>query len=148
MKIKDIMTPHVKCIEPGISLTVAARVMRALGVGALPVCEDQRLLGMVTDRDITVRGVAEDRDLANTSVESIMTRDVIFAYVDQDVEEATLLMEIHQVRRLPVMDRSNQLMGIVSLGDLCVLGSIQLAGDALREISDPAQSSVVEKAYY
>src|SRR5688500_874898 len=110
-KIKDVMTPHAKSIGPDASLMAAATVMRDLNIGALPICEDDRLIGIITDRDITIRGVAEARDPGGTPVRAIMSTEMAYVFVDQDTEEAARLMEVKQVRRLPVLDHNKRLAG-------------------------------------
>ena len=118
MQLKDVMTPEVEVITPEASIYEAATKMSHLDVGPLPVCEGERLVGMLTDRDITVRAVAAGRDPLTTQVRDVMTPDVVYGFADQDVEDAARLMEQYQIRRLPVLNRSQQLVGIVALGDL------------------------------
>ena len=115
MQLKAIMTPHVEVIAPEATIREAAEKMSHLDIGPLPVCEGERLVGMVTDRDITVRAVAEGRDPATTLVREVMTPDLIYGFEDQDVQDAAHLMEQYQIRRLPVLNRSQQLVGIVAL---------------------------------
>jgi CBS domain-containing protein len=139
MQIKDIMTPNPECIEPGATLQQAARRMRELDVGPLPVCDNDRLAGMITDRDITVRAVAEGKDPKTTAVREAMSEDIIFCFEDQDLEEAASLMEEKQIRRLAVLNRDKRLVGILSLGDLAVeCGDRAKAGEILQEVSEPA----------
>ncbi len=142
MLVRNVMTRGVECIRPTASLQEAARRMRDLDVGPLPVCGDNdRLVGMVTDRDITVRATAEGRDPKTARVQDVMTPDVTYCFEDQDVTEATRLMEDNQIRRLVVLDRDKRLVGILSLGDLAVrTGEEQLSGEALEQVSEPAQS--------
>jgi CBS domain-containing protein len=110
--------------------------MKSLDVGLLPVCEEVRLVGMVTDRDITVRAVSAGADAGSHRVRDVMTSDVVFCYEDQDVHEAARLMEEKQVRRLVVLTRDRRLAGIISLGDLAVqTGDERLAGEALESVS-------------
>src|SRR5688572_12331812 len=119
MQLKDIMTPKPDCIRPDDTLQEAARRMRDLDVGPLPVCgDDDRLAGMITDRDITIRAVAEGKDPTTTRVREAMTEEIIYGFEDQDVQEAARTMQERQVRRLLVMNRDKRLVGIVSLGDL------------------------------
>jgi CBS domain-containing protein len=140
MQVSEVMTPGVECVRPEDSIAQAAERMRALNIGSLPVCGDNdRLLGMVTDRDITVRATAAGCDPGGTCVGGVMTAHVISCCEDQDVEEAARMMEQHQIRRLVVLDRGGRLVGIVSLGDLAVdSGDGHLAGLALEAISEPA----------
>lgn len=136
-KIHEVMTPHAKCIGPDSTLVEAANQMLELDVGALPICENDRLAGMITDRDLALRGVAESRDPKSTTVRSIMSPGIIYIFEDQDVEEAARLMEVKKIRRLPVLNREKRLVGIVSLGDLAVEAGTALSGEALQEISRP-----------
>jgi CBS domain-containing protein len=112
--------------------------MKDLDVGALPVCDNERLVGLLTDRDITVRAVTEGYDTMTTIVQDVMTPDVLYCFEDQDVQGAAQLMREHQVRRLVVFNRDKRLVGIVSLGDLAVeTGDEKLAGKALEQVSMP-----------
>lgn len=139
MQVSELMTAHVECIRPEASLVDAARKMKKLDVGPLPVCGDkERLVGMITDRDIVIRAVADGRDLAETKVQDIMTPDVEYCFEDQAVEHAARLMREKQIRRLVVLNRDKRLVGILSLGDMAVDGDEQLAGSALEGISEPS----------
>jgi CBS domain-containing protein len=140
MKLKDIMTPNVECVRPEDTLEDAARKMRDLDVGPLPVCGDNdRLAGMITDRDITVRAVAEGKDPKTTRVRDAMSEEIIYCFEDQDVQEAARTMRERQVRRLVVLNRDKRLVGIVSLGDLATeTGDKQKSGEVLQDVSEPA----------
>ncbi|HEY8503403.1 MAG TPA: CBS domain-containing protein [Gemmataceae bacterium] len=139
MQVSDVMTRGVECIPPDATLQEAAALMKELDVGPLPVCDNDRLAGMLTDRDIVLRAVAEGRDPRQTRVRDAMTRDIVYCFEDQDVREAVRLMEERQIRRLAVLDRGKRLVGIVSLGDLAVrAGDDALSGQALEQISEPA----------
>ena len=139
MQLKDIMTPQVECLNPDDSLTHAAQRMRDLDVGSLPICEvNDRLAGIITDRDITVRGVAVGRDPDRTRVADVMTPDIAYCFEDGSIEAAACLMEASQIRRLAVLDHQHRLVGIVSLGDLAVKGGDEkLSAQALEQISEP-----------
>jgi CBS domain-containing protein len=129
--VKDAMTPKVEWIDPETSLMQAAKKMRDFGVGSLPIRENDSLIGIVTDRDITCRGVAGDLDPANTPVRKVMTETVIWCFEDQDVQDAALMMEEHAIRRLPVFDRDKRMVGILSLDDLGRRVSHALAGEVI-----------------
>jgi CBS domain-containing protein len=139
MQVRDIMTAGVECTTPSATLREAARMMRDLNIGPLPVCGDNdRLVGIITDRDIAIRAVAEGDDPDVTPVSAVMTPKIIYCYEDQDVDEAAHMMEGNQVRRLVVLNRDKRLVGIVSLGDLAVdTRDEQLAGHTLEAISEP-----------
>jgi CBS domain-containing protein len=140
MQVKEVMTRGVECIRPTASLEEAARKMRDLDVGALPVCGDNdRLVGMITDRDITVRAVADGQEPKTARVQNIMTPEITYCFDDNDVSEAAQTMKEHQVRRLVVLDHEKRLVGIVSLGDLAVQTRDDgLSGETLERISEPA----------
>jgi len=141
MQLKDVMTPGVEVIAPEASIYEAAEKMRHLDSGPLPVCEGERLVGMLTDRDSTVRAVAAGRDPRMTPVRDIMTPDVVYGFEDQDVQDATRLMEQYQIRRLPVLNRSQQLVGMVALGDLAMhAGTQPVAAEVLEQVSEPGTS--------
>jgi len=140
LQIKDIMTPNAECVRPDDSLQDAARRMRDLDVGPLPVCGDNdRLAGIITDRDIAVRAVAEGKDPKTSKVREAMSEKIIYCFEDQAVEEAARMMQERQVRRLVVLNREKRLVGIVSLGDLATeTGDRQKLGEVLQDVSEPA----------
>ena len=141
MQLKEIMTPQVEVIAPEATIRDAAEKMRHLDIGPLPVWDGDRLVGLLTDRDITVRAVAEGLNPATTQVHEVMTPDVVYGYDDQDSQDAARLMEQYQIRRLPVLNRAKRLVGIVSLGDLAVhAGGQPLAGEVLEQVSAPGKS--------
>jgi CBS domain-containing protein len=140
MLIKDIMTRHVECVRPEDTIQAAARKMRDLDVGPMPVCgNDGRLAGILTDRDITIRATAEGKDPQACKVRDVMTPEVICVYEDQDANEAANTMQHRQIRRVLVLNRDKKLSGIVSLGDLAVDASKRQAGDVLKDVSEPAE---------
>jgi len=140
MQLREIMTHEVEVIHPDATLQEAAQKMKGLDVGPLPVCTGKRLEGMLTDRDITVRAVAEGRDPRTTKVQEVMTSEVVCAFEDQDITEAARLMEECQIRRVVVLNRDKQLVGIVSLGDLAVhTGDERQAGQTLERVSEPTE---------
>jgi len=136
-RVSDIMSTDVRVVGPQQTLRSAAQMMRELDVGALPVCDGRRLLGMLTDRDITVRGVAEGLDAAKACVSDVMTTDLEYCTTEQEVQDLMRVMGEKQVRRLPVVDADKNLVGIVSLGDLATRQNARL-DQTLREISEPA----------
>ncbi len=141
MKVAEVMTRSVDVAHADARLLEAAERMRQLDSGVLPVVDGDRLVGMVTDRDITVRATAEGRDPVTTKVSEVMTPEVVFTYDDEDVKDAAKLMQERQVRRLVVLDREKKLVGIVSLGDLAVdIKDDKMKGQVLEEVSKPADS--------
>jgi CBS domain-containing protein len=142
MLISEIMTRDVESIAPDDTLRAAATKMKELGVGPLPVCENRSVVGMVTDRDITVRAVALGLDPAATTVRDVMSAEIICCFEDQEVEVAARLMESKQIRRVMVMDRDKKLVGIVTIADLAVEAvDTQRAGEILHEVSGAAPQS-------
>ncbi|HEY0626720.1 MAG TPA: CBS domain-containing protein [Allosphingosinicella sp.] len=137
MKVAECMSPDVETISPEQPVGEAAQLMLREDAGAIPVGEGDRLVGMITDRDIAVRGVAEGRG-PDTPVRELMTDEVLFCFDDQNVEDAALLMSDHQVRRLPVKSREDErLVGIVSLADISRSEQGEAASVALGGITDP-----------
>lgn len=139
-QLKEIMTPSVDIISPNATTADAARKMKDLDVGAIPVCDGEKLLGMITDRDLVLRVMAIGRDPVQATVREAMTAGVVFCYDDEEAETAAELMADKQIRRLPILARDNRLVGIISLGDLVVDGlDAQTSGAVLHEVSDPSQ---------
>lgn len=140
MKLSEIMTRDVEVLASDGMLDQAARRMKDLDVGTMPVCDGERLVGMLTDRDIVIRAVAAGADSRRTRVRDAMTPEVCYCYEDQDIEEAAELMHDEQIRRLPIVNRDMRLTGIVALGDLAVRTHDEhLAGHVLEGISEPAR---------
>lgn len=137
MKIKEIMTRDVETINPDTGLVDAAKMMRDLDVGVLPVTNGKALSGVLTDRDIVIRSTAEGNDPKDQKAGKIITDNVAWCYEDDEVEEASSKMKENRIRRLPIVDRENQLVGIVSLGDLAVEADEKMAGETLEEVSKP-----------
>lgn len=137
MQVSDVMTREVECTRPNATLREVARRMSELEIGPMPVCDQDRLVGMITDRDITVRALAEGSDPDTTRVRDVMTQGVFYCFGDQDVSEAAQTMKDKQVRRLAVLDRDKRLVGIVSLGDLAVVThDEELVGETLEAVSE------------
>jgi CBS domain-containing protein len=138
MKLKDIMTKEVEVASPDNSLREAAQKMRVRDIGFLPVVDDGRLLGVITDRDIVVRGVAEGNDADTKIGQKFVTTPAVFCYDDQEVEEAAKLMEDHQIRRMLVMGRDDdRVAGVVSLGDIATRGKEKTSAKVLQSVSEP-----------
>jgi CBS domain-containing protein len=137
MLVREIMTPKMEWIEPSATLREAARKMRDLNLGSLAVSENGKLIGMVTDRDICCRGVADDFDPLRTQVREIMSREVSFCFSDDSVTVAVRQMESRHIRRLAVLNHDKSIAGFLSVDDLAHY-SRQLAGEVL-ESARPAQ---------
>lgn len=137
MKVREAMTREVRLVRPDQTIREAANLMAQFDIGAVPVEEGDRLVGMITDRDIAVRAVALGHG-ADTPIGDVMSRDVKYCYEDQTIDEVTRNMADIRVRRLPVLNRDKRLVGILSLGDLAIDASAQdEAGEALGGISRP-----------
>jgi len=140
MKIKEVMTPNVETVDAAATLRACAEKMKSLDVGILPVLEDQRIVGVVTDRDIVIRAVAEGKDAEKCPVRDIMTQEVEIVSDEQEAEEAARLMKRNQIRRVLAVDSNDRLVGMLSLGDLAVhSGDRDLAGEVLERVSEPAK---------
>jgi CBS domain-containing protein len=135
MLVNEVMTKHVEFVGPDESLEEAARKMKDLGVGPLAVCENEGVVGMLTDRDITVRAVAAGRNPQTTKVRDVMSGELICCFEDQAVEVAAHLMRSQQIRRVLVLDRDKRLVGIISLSDLALdAPTAQGAGEILQDV--------------
>jgi len=138
MKVSKCMTRDVQLVTPTQTIRDAARMMSDLDAGALPVQQDDRLVGMITDRDIAVRAVAQGKS-PDTPVAEVMSSEVLYCFDDQEIEDVARNMGEMKVRRLPVMNRDKRLVGIIALGDFAVERSeIKPAAEALSEISKPS----------
>jgi CBS domain-containing protein len=137
-QVSDVMTRGVRSMQPQDMVELAAQAMDELNVGTIPVCEGERLVGIVTDRDIVVRAVAQGLAADRTPLGDVMSTQVHTCREDDALEEVAELMSAAQVRRLPVLDRDERLIGILSLGDIAAKAGSQEAGDALSDISEPA----------
>jgi len=134
MLVKDVMTRHAEWIGPETTLLDAAKKMHDKEIGSLPVGENDRLIGMVTDRDIACRGVAQNLTPANTPVRKVMTEKIVWCFDDQAIEDAAHLMEGKKVRRLAVMNREKRMVGLLSVDDLAHRAH-GLSGEVLDEVT-------------
>lgn len=141
MKVADIMSTGIEAVKEEESVATAAKKMRDINVGALPVTNDEnKLSGIITDRDIVVRTIAEGKDPNSAKVKDGMTSGVVSCPSEQSVEDALALMEKEQIRRLVVLDQTNNAVGILALGDLAVkVPGNDLTGEVVEEVSKPAQ---------
>lgn len=137
MKLQDVMTKRVFTSTPKTSIREVADMMKELNVGAIPIVENNKPVGIITDRDIVLRTISEDKDPASVRASDIMSVDLIFGTPDMDIDTAAALMSRYRIRRLPVVD-NNQIVGIVTLGDLAANPHVaDEAGNALSDISKP-----------
>ncbi len=140
MNLKDVMTSHVEVIRPETTLEDAAKKMKDVDAGSMPVCDGDRLVGMVTDRDITVRATAQGVDPKSMTVKEVMSPDVVYGFEEQDVADAARIMEDKQIRRLLVLNRQKRLVGIVSLGDLATrASSAAITEEVVEQVSEPTE---------
>ncbi len=145
MKIVEIMTRDPELIDPNASIREAAKRMKNEDIGALPIGENDRLIGMVTDRDIAIRAVAEDRAPETTTVRDVMSEKVFYCFEDDDIEEAARCMAENQVRRLPILNRDKRMTGIVALADIAKTGE-ECEKTALEGVSEPTSGARREPA--
>jgi CBS domain-containing protein len=136
MKVSEVMTRDVQLIEPTQTIRDAAKLMAELDAGIMPVREGDRLVGMITDRDIAVRAVAEGKG-PDTPVREVMTADVKYCFEDEDIGLVAKNMAEIKLQRLPVMDRNKRLVGIVSLGDIAIQGDTNLTDTAVTGMKEP-----------
>jgi CBS domain-containing protein len=137
LELKDIMTKNVESVERNTTIQEAAKMMKQYNVGSIPVCDGDKLVGIVTDRDIVLRGIADGKEIAKVTCSQVMSSDMTTGTPNMDVHVAAKIMADKQVRRLPVVD-NGKLAGIVALGDLAVESKfVNEAGDALNDISKP-----------
>ena len=135
MKVKDVMHRGVEWVEPETPITKIAQKMREEDIGAVPVGENDRLVGIVTDRDIVTRGLARVKNCLDLVAKDVMSKPIVYARADEDVEDALHIMVKNQIRRLPVIDENERMTGILSLGDISEKAGRELAGEVMRSVS-------------
>ena len=135
MKVKQAMHKHVQWVDPGTSVEKLAALMRQHDIGAIPIGENDRLIGMVTDRDIVCRCIAHGRDPKSTTARDVMTEGIVFCLDKQEVDAAARLMEVKKVRRLPVINGKKRMVGILSLGDIYSRAQPRLGEEVMQSVS-------------
>ena len=135
MKVKEVMHRGVTWVELETPIREVARMMRDDDIGSIPVAENDRLVGMVTDRDIICRGVADGADIAALTARDVMSKPVIYCRTDDELEYAIRIMEKNKIRRLPVVDQDQRLTGMLALGDISAIGGEEMAGEVMRSVS-------------
>jgi CBS domain-containing protein len=139
MKLKDILTKNPQVISPDAMICEAGRLMKQYDIGMLPVCDGERLVGAITDRDLAVRAVADGHDPLKTNVKDVMTAGICWCFEEQSLEEVAKLMEEKQIRRIAVLNRNKRLVGIASLGDFALRSKDErLTDELLQCVSQPA----------
>ena len=141
MKLREIMTSEVEVIHPNDTLQTAARKMHDRDIGFLPVCDGDRLIGVLTDRDLITRGLAEGMESKAMLGRDLVTSPAIYCFDDQNVNEAAKLMHDNQIRRLVILSRDKRMVGVVSLGDLAMNIDDKKSGDVLQSVSEPLSAS-------
>jgi CBS domain-containing protein len=137
MKIREIMTTNVECVSPDAGVYELANKMKTLDVGFVPICESDRLVGTVTDRDIVVRGIAGGRDITTLNARDIMTHDAFYCFEEDNVKDVAARMREKEVRRMLILNSDKRLVGVVSLGDIAKVEEKE-SGKTLKGITDAA----------
>jgi CBS domain-containing protein len=135
MKVREMMHKGVEWVSPDTTVAALAKRMQQFDIGAIPIGENDRLIGMVTDRDIAIRGVADGKDPSKLTARDVMTNGIIYCQDDEDVDDAARIMESKQVRRLPVIDADKRMVGMISLGDVSHAGSEKITAEVTRAVS-------------
>ena len=142
MKLSEIMTREVEILQPDDTLHLAAQKMRDRDIGFLPVCDGESLMGVLSDRDIAIRALADSMDINVMLGRDLMTTPAIYCFDDQDVTDAAKVMGENQIRRLVILGRENErVVGVISLGDLVRKGITDLSGQVLQKVSEPGNQS-------
>ena len=137
MNIEHAIHKGAEWIAPDTPVSKIASLMKKSDVGSLPVGENDRLIGMVTDRDLAIRALADGKDISKLTARDVMTKGIIYCRTDQSLEDAVHLMEEKKIRRLPVIDKDKRLVGMLSLGDISHHGGRELSGELLHEVAAP-----------
>lgn len=132
MIVKEVMSGHVQWMPPDIPIGEVARTLRDNGIGCIPIGENDRLVGMITDRDVTCRAVAAGDDLSGVTARDVMSPGIFYCFEDESIENVTRVMQEKEVHHLPVLNRRKRMVGLVSLGDLALKGSQTSLGDVVR----------------
>ena len=138
--VREIMSKDVQCASPESTIKDVAATMKSRNIGSMPVCEGRRVIGIVTDRDIAVRGVAEGRDPGSTRVREIMSKDIVGVREESDVKEAEQLMHDRQLRRLPVLNAEGELVGYLAMAKIARTESPEECGKVLQGVSQPSKT--------
>src|SRR5262245_41605290 len=134
MKVKEAMHKGVEWVAPTTPITKIAELMQKHDIGSIPIGENDRLIGMVTDRDVVVRGLANGGDPRSLTARDVMTKGIVWCREDEDLDEATRTMELKQIRRLPVINRGKRMVGMLSLGDISEACDEEMSGEVLQAV--------------
>jgi CBS domain-containing protein len=135
MKVREAMHKSVEWVEPGTTVKALAQAMRKHDIGAIPVGENDRLVGMVTDRDIVIRAFAEEKDSSSLTARDVMTKGIVYCRDTEEVDDAVRIMEQKKIRRLPVLDENKRMVGMLSLGDISHATSHELTGEVTKAVT-------------
>jgi CBS domain-containing protein len=135
MKVKNAMHKNAEWVSPETPIAQVAKKMKDLDIGSLPVGENDRLIGMVTDRDIACRGVADGRDVSNLTARDVMSKGIVYCNDTEDLDDAVRLMETKKIRRLPVINDKKRMVGMLSLGDVSHAASREMSGEVIAAVS-------------
>lgn len=136
MKVKDAMHAGVTWVEPDTRIGELARMMRDQDIGSIPIGENDRLVGMVTDRDIVCKGLANGKDVSALTARDVMTGPIVYCRDDEEIDDAARIMEEHEIRRLPVINENKRMVGILSMGDIADCASRDLTAEVTRAVAD------------
>lgn len=135
MKVRDVMHKGAEWVEPGALVPKLAQTMKDKDIGAIPVGENDRLIGMVTDRDITLKAVTKGKDLSKVTARDVMTEGIVYCRDSQELDDALRIMEEKKIRRLPVIDKDKRMIGMLSIGDIASAASHELSGEVIAAVS-------------
>lgn len=136
MKVKDAMHAGVTWVEPDTRVGELARMMRDQDIGSIPIGENDRLVGMVTDRDIVCKGLANGKDVSALTARDVMSGPIIYCRADEEIDDAVRIMEEHEIRRLPVINEDKRMVGMLSMGDIADCASRDLTAEVTRAVAD------------
>lgn len=135
MKVRDVMHKGAEWISPQTPLSKAAQLMKDLDIGALPVGENDRLVGMVTDRDIACRAIAGSQDISKMTAQNVMSKGIVYCTAEEELEDALRIMETKKIRRLPVIDGKKRMVGMLSIGDVSHAAPRNVSGEVITAVS-------------
>jgi predicted transcriptional regulator len=136
MKVKDAMHAGVTWVDPETRVGELARMMRDQDIGSIPIGENDRLVGMVTDRDIVCKGLADGKDMASLTARDVMSGPIIYCRAEEEIDDAVRIMEEHEIRRLPVINEDKRMVGMLSMGDIADCASRDLTAEVTRAVAD------------
>jgi CBS domain-containing protein len=136
MKVHEIMHEGVTWVDPNTSISALARMMRDEDIGSIPIGENDRLVGMVTDRDIVCKGLANGKDVTSLTARDVMSGPIVYCSANEDVEDAARIMEEHAIRRLPVLNEKKRMVGMLSVGDIADAASRNITAEVTRAVAD------------